>query len=63
MLTFFYIGETGRPIGVRGEQHLDCFLKIRKPTAVDEHILKCDFCKDALKRKELSHKIFVIQNK
>ena len=59
----FYIGETGRHIGVRGEEHLDCFSKTRKPTAVGEHILKCDFCKGALKRKELSYKNFEIQNK
>ena len=59
----FYIGETGRHIGVRSEEHLDCFSKTRKPTAVGEHILKCDGCKSALKRKELSYKNFEVQNK
>ena len=55
--------ETFRRIGMRTEEHLDCLSKTRKPTAVRDHILKCDGCKGALKSKKLSYKIFEILNK
>ena len=56
--SIFYVGETGRHLGIRASEHLNTTTSSR--TAVANHILDCDECMDHLSKGTLNHNSFEI---
>ena len=54
----FYLGETGRHIGIRAGEHLD--ISKDNPTAIGKHIIECEACFNSLEQNSLSYKDFEI---